>query len=279
MRKIALVGTAASGLHAPYNDPSVEIWGVSARADYVTRADRWFELHRLDGEPKAWANKWRETMRTFTSDVELLMLYPEPDLGPRVTNYPVERISNRFGTFFMTSTFAWMMALAIDELRPINGDPVEGEISIYGVDMEYDTEYVEQRAGFRHFIQLARFAGIPVARLASGGLAYEPVPYPLWQDDPLRQKVERRINEVASRLKNADNTQRQTRSLLAQIAGARSEAQAMLDDASYSAVTRLRALEEEHRGLMEASSNISKEIVFNEGMQEELKWLKDYLTH
>ena len=141
MRRIALVGTTNSGAQAPFDDQSFDIWGVSARAVYVTRADRWFELHRLDGEPKEWADNWRKTVKKFSHDVELMMFYPEPDLGPKVVTYPAERITARFGTYFMTSTFSWMMALAIDEMCPVSKKWKPGEIALYGVEMEYGTEY------------------------------------------------------------------------------------------------------------------------------------------
>ena len=88
------------------------------------------------------------------------------------------------------------MALAIAELRPKDGPPVEGEIGIWGVEMEHGTEYREQRVGFRHFIDLAKEIGIPVTRLVSGGLAYEPVPSPFWQDDPLLSKLAKRTQET-----------------------------------------------------------------------------------
>jgi hypothetical protein len=276
-RKIALVGTASSGVQAPYGDKSWEIWGVSARADYVTRATRWFELHRLDGEPRNWANAWRATMKTFTSDVELLMFYPEPDLGPKISQYPTQRITDRFGTYFMTSTFSWMIALAIDELRPLNGTPVEGELGFWGVDMEYGTEYREQRAGFRHFIEVAKVLGIPVSRLASSGLVYEPVPYPLWQDDPLLNKLEKRKAENDSRLKTYDETIRHTRAMIAENAAVIKEIDAARES-GYDAEARKTKLARERDALVETSSLISKDIVYLEGATAELSWARDYLT-
>ena len=263
-------------MKAPFDDPSWEIWGVSARGDYVTRATRWFELHRLDGEPKDWADTWRETMKTFTHDVELLMLYPEPDLGPNVTTYPTERICARFSTYFMTSTFSWMMALAIDELRPLNGEPVEGQIGFWGVDMEGGTEYEDQRDGFRHFIDLARFAGIPITRLASSGLVYEPVPYPLWQDDPLLNKLEKRQSENDQRIKDFDETLRRTRTMMAESDAAYREIMAA-QSPEYDADKRVAELRKEHAALMKTSAKISKDLVYCEGMKAELDWFTGYL--
>lgn len=276
MRKVALVGTTSTGADAPYDDETFEIWGVSARADYVTRANRWFELHRLAGEPKEWADGWRKTVKTFSHDVELLMFYPEMDLGPVVALYPAERITRRFGTYFMTSTFAWMMALAIDEMCPADGKWEPGEIAVYGVEMEYDTEYRQQRTGFRHFIDLARVMGITITLHVASGLAFEPVPYPMWQDDPLINKLELRNKNSREKLAKLDASIRNTRTLIAQ----NNFAIQVLKElpASDSSAARIAELEDEVPALMEVSSGISKEILQNQGMAEEQGWLMDYLA-
>jgi hypothetical protein len=277
MRRIALVGTASSGAHAPYHDESWEIWGVSARAPYVTRANRWFELHRLAGEPGEWAKIWRETIKTFSSEVDLYMFYPEPDLGPHIVEYPHERITARFGTYFMTSTFSWMMALAIDELRPADGEPVDGEIAVFGVDMEYGTEYAQQRSGFRHYMDLARAMGIPITRLASSGLSYEPVPYPMWQDDPLLNKLDARQTDSRNKLLAFDEAISKTRTMIAQTGALIAEIR-QSDKDGYDKAARLAALEKEHASLMETSALLSKDIVHFTAAEEEQQWLRDYLA-
>ena len=277
MRKLALVGTAESAAEAPYNDESYEIWGVAQRGAYATRATRWFELHRLDGEPEDWANHWRKTIKTFSHDVDLYMFYPEPDLGPSVCNYPYDRIVDRFGTYFMTSSFAWMMALAIDELRPINESPVEGEIGIWGVDMEYGTEYRQQRAGFRHFMEVARFANIPVSRFANTGLSFDPVPYPLWQDDPLLNKLDQRQKESRGKLEAYNESVRHTRTMIAQNRALIVEIEESKKK-GYRRANRLAALEKELAALMETSASLSKDIVRWTAVEEEQDWLRDYLS-
>ena len=183
-RKICLVGTASSRDAAPVDDESWEIWGLAARGN-LKRATRWIEAHRLAGEPQAWANEWRRIISTFADETEVLMFYPEP-LGKKVRLFPVEEIQHRFGSYFMTSTFAWAMALAIHEMAPPGQRAVPGDtIMICGVDMEYGTEYREQRVGFRHMIQVASHFGIAIERIVDSGLSFEPVPYPFWQDDPV----------------------------------------------------------------------------------------------
>ena len=141
MRKIALIGTAGSSNKAPIDDESWEIWGVSSRGKHITRATRWFELHRLAGETKEFRDEWRSHVGSFIGDTPLYMIWPEPDLAKNIKEFPVDYLSQRYGTYFMTSSFAWMMAMAIEELRPLDKDPVEGQIGIWGVDMEYATEY------------------------------------------------------------------------------------------------------------------------------------------
>lgn len=277
MRKIAMVGTASSGSGAPYDDEVWEIWGVSARADYVTRATRWFELHRLYGEPELWTESWRENIKVFSHDVDLYMLYPEPELGPSVVQYPYERIVDRFGTYFMTSTFSWMMALAIDEMAPVGKIAQDCEIGIWGVEMEYGTEYRQQRAGLRHFIDLASGLGIKVTRLAAGGLVYEPVPYPLWQDDPLLCKLEQRSTITRLRLEKYDQAMKATRNLIAQNRAVLEEI-ARSKGKGYRSAERKASLEKEIDGLMEESARLSRDITEAEGANEEQRWLKDYLS-
>jgi len=276
MRKIAMVGTAGSGTEAPYDDPSWEIWGVGSRMQYVTRANRWFEVHRLEGEPGEWAKQWREQIKSYSEELDLYMHYPETELGPKVIQYPVNRITLRFGTYFMTSSFSWMMALAIDELQPVDGPKTEGEIAIYGVDMEYGTEYRNQRGGFRHFIDLARFLDIPITILGSSGLAYEPVPYPMWQDDPLLNKVNFRNELTKRQLADRDKSLQHTRTLIAQDRALLSEFKQMTN--GYDKEKRTNEVELELDSLLTASENLSREITLAQGAFETECWLKDYLT-
>ncbi len=197
-RKIAMLGTAPSCSQAPFDDPDWEIWGVGIRNDFIERADRWFEVHPLDKEPKAWTKEWRHLIKSWSDPnarvlmdkCELWMFYPEPDLSPRVVQYPVEAIQQKYGSYFMTSSFGWMLALAIEELT-LDPDFEDGKhtIGLWGVEMEYSTEYAEQRAGLRHFLEVASLAGIKISLLATGGAAHEPVAYPWCLYDPLLLKV------------------------------------------------------------------------------------------
>lgn len=272
-RRIALVGTASSGVAAPYDNLEWEIWGVSARADYVTRANRWFELHRLDGEPADWAKSWRDTMRGFTNDIpEVLMLYPEPDLAPNVVRYPQDRITERFGSYFMTSSFAWMTALAIDEMAPAGQMAEPGsEIGIFGVEMEYGTEYREQRAGFRHFIALAQQLGIKVGRLVNGGLIYEPTPYPLWQDDPLLQKITLRKEQTRERLSDLEAARVSNRTMMTENAAV---IRLLENPDSAPDIEKLRKQQEQ---LRQSDAELAERIAACNAVVDEQQFFLDYL--
>jgi len=273
-RKIALVGTAPSGEYAPYEDPSWEIWGVSARAEYVTRADRWFELHRLSGEPNEWMARWRDELTGIAKDTPLFMLYPSIE---GAVAYPFDHITARFGTYFMTSSFAWMMALALDELCPIDAPPIGGEIAIFGVDMEYDSEYEQQRAGFRHFLDLAKAWGVGVTRLASSGLAYEPIPYPMCQDDPLLNKLDKKQVEARGQLDTIEATlavaERGIAENVAVIAALREYGPPNLDTGR-----EIKRMEKETAKLRESVGDMQKNFIRWETAEAEQQWLRDYLT-
>lgn len=282
-RRIALVGTAPSSVHAPFNDESWEIWGVGFRGAHVTRATRWYEIHRLDGESPEWAAEWRAHVKTH--DCPIWMFYPE-NLGPEVIEYPVGRISKRFGTFFQTSTFSWMAAQAIDELRPLDGDPVEGEIGFWGVDMEYGTEYAQQRAGLRHFVEIARFAGIKVTRLATSGIAYDPTPYPLIQDDPLLQKIAHRKGALANDKHLRERSLAATLDRLSQIQAVSDEFRGLLESYEQLPPTakwrlhcedRLGKLSTEQDGLESTLPKIREYISWANGASENLEWTEGFL--
>lgn len=293
-RKIALLGTAPSGEHAPFRDLSWEIWGVSARCHYVTRADRWFEIHRLAGEPPEWAENWRKDIKRWldTDQIPLYMIWPE-DLGPTVKQYPVQDIVGRFGSFFMTSTFAWMAAMAISELCPIvDGRPTiaepGSEIGVWGVDMEYGTEYRDQRAGIRHFLELCKQLGIQTRKLVTGGLTYEPIPYPMWQDDPLLNKLKHRYENASGEASRATENLHEIRADYNKALGAIAEIKLMTetpklpadedgDAKPYNFVERLEHLE----SLLKAKAELGDKFQTNktacQAIMGEQEWLMDYL--
>lgn len=273
-RRVALVGTAPSSVHAPFGDESWQIWGVGLRAKHVTRADRWFELHRLAGEPAAWAAEWRRLMREWTHECEIWMFYPEHDLGPKIVAMDASALKDKYGTFFMTSSFSWMMAQAIEEGFE--------EIGLWGVDMEYGTEYRQQRVGLRHFIEVARLKGIKITRVASSGIALEPIPYPFWMDDPLLQKAALRKKAFTENRLNAKSVSEDMEAQALRFEGARQElailAKSPPQDIVEYAGQRRDALERQIDAIRRGAISARDDLLKIDGALAELNWLEDYLS-
>jgi hypothetical protein len=289
-RKIAICGNAESGRHAPYSDPSWEIWGVAARQPFVTRADRWFESHRLSGYPTDWARDWRALMKATLADVPVVyMLYPEP-LLPNIERYPYERIVQRFGTYFITSSFAYMLAMAIDELAP-RGEMAEpgSTIGVFGVDPSYGTEYRHQRTGTRHFMELAEQLGIAVERQLTSAVVMDPLPYPLTQDDPLLNKLRTRNKLAIETREAAERAIKINREAIASAKAALAEIDLMQalpftpegEDApvgkAYDPEQRRAALQTNLQQLFDTANQSTKKMLEEVGREAEQNFFMDYL--
>jgi hypothetical protein len=265
-RKVCFVGTTPTGLSAPYHDPSWEIWGVSSRAHYVTRADRWYEIHRLDGtfDKPDEADKWRATLAKMTEDVGALhMIFPEPALHKNVKQIDYHRLERRFGGYHLTSTFAWMWAELLDEVHPgedkVLGPAPEGsELMICGVEMEHGTEYSHQKPAMRHFIDLAESHGWKVHRLVASSFAYEPVPYPFWQDDPLLNWLEREKKKALNGFKTRDDMLRQVHEGLAKN---RAKQEFIAANYTEDVDAKLADLRSQEDALVATSIQIAKEVL------------------
>lgn len=277
-----MVGTAGSRVKAPFTDESYEIWGVGGRGS-EPRATRWYELHSLRAESEEWVTSWCKQLREVVSrDCDIYMIYPRADCGSRVKQFPTEQILARFGSFHLTSSFSWMMAHAIHEMVPVgNAAPPGSLIEIWGVDMEYATEYQFQRSGFRAFMSIAHALGITVLRPAESGLSYDPVPYPMWQDDPMLSKVNLIINRIKRTMTDKDTDLRKIRTMLAQSRAIADELKFMLETqksgGQYDPNIRIAALDREIETLLHTSATISHEIALLEGQSEAYHHWQDYI--
>lgn len=172
-KRIAICGFASSSRHLiPVNDPTWEVWGLNQLYRHIPRADRWFDIHR----------NWNEEVVPGTDyvgwikecGIPFYMADPQPDL-PTSVRFPIERLIAKFGVDYFTSTIAFMLALAIDEIdqkvearlvaesvvalgvpegdRPVVSEiPArvrqlysEYEIGVFGVDLVVGEEYFDQK--------------------------------------------------------------------------------------------------------------------------------------
>lgn len=200
--KIAVLGSAPSSVRlAPFKDSNYQgwiqgkveelarahgqiggdfqIWGCSPGAWAVaTRATRWFEVHRWEPGQNWFSVEYVEFLRKFAGPV-----YTGAAVGelPNHVIYPIDRIEEKFSSYFLTSSLALMLALAIDEIEEIRAARCgkgsvppfvpEGEltardeddlIGMWGVDMAADQEWGYQRPGCQFFILEAMRRGIKI---------------------------------------------------------------------------------------------------------------------
>ena len=137
---LCIVGTAASIKDTPFDDKTYEIWAISTALtrEECGRVDRAFEMHprRYWGIPTV-----MERLCDFNGPV---YMQEHTDEIPNSVEYPYKEVRERFyhpamgDNIFVGTTMVWMILLALYEGY--------NDISLYGVHMAHDTEYVNQRA-------------------------------------------------------------------------------------------------------------------------------------
>lgn len=241
--KIALLGSAPSSLSlAPTGDPSWHIWGCSPGVyPYAPRVNAWFELHRWEpgeiGKPhtqKQWFSPeyvaWMAKRDPQQCPVWMYEAVPEI---PASRALPVKDLLGKYGTYFFTSSLAWMLACAIEDIlehrqnRKAAGlDLEEDAIGMWGVDMAANEEYGYQRAGCQHFLLLAADLGIRIQVPPESDLL-RPMPlYAISESSHWMIKHTARRRELEGRLEGAKQTLKQAEFAVAHLTGA-------LDDHNY----------------------------------------------
>jgi len=280
-RKVMILGTAYSARLAPcWDDPTWEVWGSSRVQPYVTRRDRWFETHNLDHlratQGDEWTDGWIKDMKDFEKRLPcpLYMFFPKPDLFGRVHDINADYYREKFGSFFLTSSMAWQLAIFLDEVAPNGKAPKGTKLGMYGVELDFGTEYRGQRSGVRHFLQLARHFGIETVLFNAGGLVYEPTPYPFWTEDPLVEKLKFRLNGIAKDMDAILKSRTHCREKYYTAKGRLQEA----SEAKPPDHDRIDALTKELDQALETGEQIQNKIEFMEGAKSELEYMLDYQT-
>jgi hypothetical protein len=190
--KVALIGTAPSSrMLAPYNDPSWQIWGCSpGNQNVLPRVNVWFELHSnlLWPEHEAYGRPYIEWLKAQSFPVYM----QDQTLVPRALVFPKDEMVAEFGDSFFTSSFAWMMALAMKMGA--------AEIALYGIDMASRDEYIRQRPGFFFFKHMAERRGIKVSAPHESDIMQSPALYAYVDSTPFGRKIMARRAEVSGRI-------------------------------------------------------------------------------
>ena len=178
LRKIAIIGFAASGVHdAPYDDPTWELWGINElwRQVPFQKFALWFDLHspQYINEQAPAQHAWLKKLGIEDNPaIPVFMQEAYVDAYgqglPTVQPFPKEELLNEFGPYF-TSSIAWLLGYAIYTKVDT--------IGIWGVDMLHQSEYTYQRACCDYYIGLARGRGIHVHLPDTCALARAPQLY------------------------------------------------------------------------------------------------------
>jgi hypothetical protein len=190
--KVALIGTAPSSrMLAPFNDPTWKIWACSpGNQGVLPRVDVWFELHGnlLWPENVNYGGPYIEWLKTLTIPVYM----QDQRYCPNATTYPKDEMIKEFGKDFFTSSFSWMMALAISQGAK--------ELSLYGIDMASRDEYILQRPGFYFFKHIAESRGIKVSAPHESDIMQPPGLYGYSEVTPFGRKILAREKEIRDRV-------------------------------------------------------------------------------
>ena len=196
--KIGILGTAFSFHKAPFGDTSWELWACNLGEP--PRWDRWFQLHNdatIDGNAghAAW-------LAAQTKPVYLQK--PRADI-PNALTYPMPAMAAKYGTWFFTSSIAFMLALALDEFAAKEQPDPDDEIGLWGVCMADATEYGAQKNGVRFFLQLARMRGIKITLPPESEVMVPGKIYGYDEPSWLEMKVAARHGELTAQVQNNTN--------------------------------------------------------------------------
>lgn len=224
IKRLAIVGTCPSSkMLAPYGDQGVDIWACSPdnAGGVLPRITRFFEVHGDLGLPgeQPWEHSYIGWLNRAAAEGQFELVVQDLHLFPHGTVLPHEALIRQFGRLFFSSTPAWMMAMALAEGYK--------EIGLFGLDMSSRHEYVLQRPGMQHFIELAeqRF-GVSVYAPLESDLLQPPPLYGFNLSTPFGRKMEVRRQELMARIADLDKT-------IGQATHDRTYLQGALDDIDY----------------------------------------------
>lgn len=149
----------------------------------MPRCDVWFELHPFDDIRKE--PSYKPYLGEMQKIPKVWLQKPEPEI-PGGIEYPLDAMVEKYGPYFFTSSFSYMIAQAIEELNA--SDDTEKVLGFWGVDCSATEEYASQRPGAHFFFMKAREAGIEVFAPGESDLLHPPGLYGYCENDPWYKK-------------------------------------------------------------------------------------------
>lgn len=212
--KIAILGSAPSTLRAaPFSDASWQIWGCSPGVyPIASRVDVWFELHRWEPPVLGRADQQKPWFSpeycAWMAQQKLVWMYERVPEIPNSHQFPYEELVKKYGSYFFTSSIAWMLAAALEDIiadraenKSRHPDEID-HIGLWGVDMAANEEYSDQRPGCQFFVQLAHSLGIQVHVPPESDLMAAPLLYGISESSHMVIKLTARRGELSGRLAN-----------------------------------------------------------------------------
>lgn len=159
-RSVCIVGFAEATRGLANSEPKeVEIWGLNLAHQFLTRWDRWFQIH-----PKDWQGREAGPTGYFGRDPEHLKFLQScgvpvytrevmPEI-PTSIAYPFDDVVKSQGARYFTSSVSYMLALALHEKVD--------EIKLYGINLSATMEYHYQRACVEFWLGKALGQGVKV---------------------------------------------------------------------------------------------------------------------
>ena len=151
-RTVCIVGMAPSSHLAIHEPLDVEMWGMTQGhavfpVEFVNRFTAWFEIHGWELMEMVQNPELGHLDFLKTTHLPVYLDELNPEGCPTGIRYPYEEVCQFIGGAYLTSSAAYMLALAIYQGFDM--------IKIYGVDMTNAKEYEEQRSCFEFLIGLA----------------------------------------------------------------------------------------------------------------------------
>lgn len=213
--KVALVGTCPSSrLLAPYTNGDWEIWACSPGNAFgiLPRVSRWFEIHGDLGWPEH--EQWRRPgdYIDWLNKQDFTVYAQSQEHIKRARPYPLDEMIAKHSLYFFTSTFAYMMALAIAEGAE--------EIGLFGIDMTLPGEYADQRPAMQHFIAMCMAMGIKIGAPDESDIMRPPPLYGWVDGTPAGRKLHVYQRELEDKIEDAERLTRQKQLDIAMLKGA-----------------------------------------------------------
>lgn len=253
-RTLAVVAMSPASREQANKEPlSTEIWGTNSAHTFLHRADRWFEIHHNYRDCYPVTQPSGRDHIHFLQHCGIPVYLQETHRSiPTSRRYPREEIVAYYGREWLTSSVAYMVALAVMELE--RGD----ELKLYGVDMVAGPEYTEQLPCAMWYLGIARGKGIKVTTpepcsLFRGPLyGVDPVADELYQ---LLKAQETASKELFQQVLVRNRTEAQVDQLTEDVA-LLGEYNGSIDDLRY----RLSQAEAEHRRAIADATKLEVEM-------------------